>query len=194
MDSINNAILESAGQGKGTAIAAFVIWALIELLKSSVLGDKVPKKAQPWIALALGQAYCVLLMVFNGTSWGAAFISGVISTIGAIGTQEFRQATNLNPPVLLIVVSFTMVGCAPGAGGKSPDYLGIATRVLKTSQGCLDGFLSRAEDRCSKEADPQACLKEAQDQWLRLQEDVAVIQERACDDPALKTQFAGVCE
>lgn len=117
------------------------------------------------------------------------------STNGSVNGVVHRTALESTSTLALCLAAVALSGCGGGTpGAKSPDYLSIASRVLGTAQGCLDGFLAREEKKCEGSDNRDACLADAQDRWLKIQEDVAVIRASTCSDESRKLEFAGVCE
>lgn len=119
-----------------TGVAALVIGALVRAVKSdgatialANLGlPPVPKRALPWIALALGAASAVLDARVNGTPWEAAAAAGVLSAGGAIvGHDLGKGVPGLGRTLVFVaVITFASSACSLFTRQNARSVLDIA--------------------------------------------------------------------
>lgn len=118
------------------AIAAIVVGALVRLAKTDALGDllakfglpAIPKKALPWIALALGCASSILDVKLQGTDWPTAVMKGLLAGIGAVAGHQLVIESILDGKEI------GKDGGPPAAGGAILLLLACAAGVSCTKQ------------------------------------------------------------
>lgn len=83
----------------GAVIAALigVVNILTNLTKVQWLADRIPSKARPWIALALGVLTAAFTARQSGATWIAAIIAGVMAGLGSIGLHELVGSFQSKP-------------------------------------------------------------------------------------------------
>jgi len=87
------------------ALAALAINVFIRLIKADTMNallakfsiPAIPKKALPWIALALGFASLMVKAKVDGATWEAALLAGVAGLFSGGGAIALHEA--LSPPV-----------------------------------------------------------------------------------------------
>jgi hypothetical protein len=91
MDTINfDAIVNSAQDGQWLLFAGLLLTALVQAVRSllPVISKKVPKRALPWIIVAVGVLAAGGGVLAGGGGWQAAIIAGVTVGLASLGTYD----------------------------------------------------------------------------------------------------------
>jgi hypothetical protein len=103
-------------QALWTAVAALVIGGAVRAIKADAFPVNVPKRALPWLALALGGVAAALDARVNGVGWETAAATGVVATsIAVFGHDALRAVPGVTR--LLGVAPFLLLtnSCTPDA-------------------------------------------------------------------------------
>lgn len=86
-------LLTAAAERNYALILAGLIWIAIRLLKSDIIGPVIPSRWRPIAAFAFGALGSVCDMIFGGTPWKVAIVTGVFAAVSAItGDSVVRQS------------------------------------------------------------------------------------------------------
>jgi len=160
-------IVLSASQGARVGVAALVVWALVALLKSSLVPIDFAPRSRPYLALLLGQAYTMLEAIVLGTPWGMAVVLGVVATTTAIGGQELGSAAKTSSPppgAVGVLLVLALGGAASGCGAaQSFEQLAHASRdVLVVAEPCMVAAKQLEEAKCDGHP---ACVADVKARW-----------------------------
>lgn len=115
---------QQLGQGSWLALLAVVVGLLVRLVKSDRMGaalaafglPPIPKRALPWLALALGFVGAMVESKISGASWSAAALAGAWGVFSGAGAVLGNETL---PPALASVapgLSAFLFGKGAGAG------------------------------------------------------------------------------
>lgn len=152
-------------------VAAFVVGAIVRLVKSDKVPVNVPSRWRPLLALALGVLSGAAEAVIAGTQWPDALLGGVISALVASGGHEviieaIRGGREVGAPpappaamVLLLVLAPTLHGC--GASMKdAAAALNAANTIATAAEPCLVSQRAALLAQCGGDATCEAAVRE----------------------------------
>lgn len=135
-------------------VAAALIWFFIAAMKSKRIPFDIPKRAQPYVAIALGIGSGVAESFIAGMPLLDAVALGVASGALAIATQETvvpaAQAAKDSlrpPPMALLAFAFVFFGCG-GAAQKFEAVAHSARDVAVVAEACSFAAKEQAMAEC----------------------------------------------
>jgi hypothetical protein len=177
-------VVREAGTGSTVALAALVIWVLISVLKSNAVPINIPPRVRPWLALLLGQAYAVLVVMLQGTPAREAIVQGAVATVLAIGGQELGGSAGPAilgalrkgaPPALLLFLAVS-VGCS-GATAEVARYAEASRDILAAAEPCLVAQQQQQLEACKAD---EACLARVSEVWGPIKRSLSVAHDVWC--------------
>jgi hypothetical protein len=158
---MNETVLRMANGGSYVAIAALVIWALVTLLKSSVVRLDIPPRVRPWVAFGLGQVYAVLVVILEGAPPGQAAVQGIMATVLAIGGQELGSSAALNTTS---IGGLSLLVCLLGSAGCSTAQLeaglDAGNKLVTKAKPCLVATFEAEREACGGDV---ACVRDVEE-------------------------------
>lgn len=95
MDIDISSIIDSAQNGQWLLFAGLLLTALAQLARAVVPKlKKIPKRALPWIIMAVGVLAAGGGVLAGGGSWQAALTAGVTVGLGALGIYDLAKGAS----------------------------------------------------------------------------------------------------
>jgi hypothetical protein len=151
---MDEVLASAVAERRWPIVAAALIWFIIAAMKSKRIPFDIPKRAQPYVAIALGIGSGVAESFIAGMPLLDAVLGGFVAGALAIATQETvvpaAQAAKDSlrpPPLALLAFALVTFGCG-GAVSKFEAVAHSARDVAVVAEACSFAAKEQAMSKC----------------------------------------------